>query len=116
MGEGQWAAVDGLAASGLPGFAALPKVGRGPCQCPWHVCKVLKCAVRLWANAGCPLCHCRQKRKDLEKASEEWSSWCAVEAPERMAMPGDWGRVGEIRKLLLLRALRPDRITNALQV
>jgi hypothetical protein len=31
-------------------------------------------------------------------------------------MPGDWGRMGEFRKLLLLRALRPDRITNALQV
>jgi hypothetical protein len=31
-------------------------------------------------------------------------------------MPGDWARVGEFRKLLLLRALRPDRITNALQV
>jgi dynein heavy chain len=31
-------------------------------------------------------------------------------------MPGDWGRVGEFRKLVLLRALRPDRITNALQV
>ncbi|GBF93145.1 dynein alpha flagellar outer arm [Raphidocelis subcapitata] len=77
MGEGQWAAVDGLATSGLPGFASLPK--------------------------------------DLEKASEEWSAWCAAEAPERSAMPGDWGRVGEIRKLLLLRALRPDRITNALQ-
>lgn len=31
-------------------------------------------------------------------------------------MPGEWARVGEFRKLLLLRALRPDRITNALQV
>ena len=54
--------------------------------------------------------------QDLEKASEEWSAWCLSEAPERALMPGDWGRVGEFRKLLLLRALRPDRITNALQV
>jgi len=30
-------------------------------------------------------------------------------------MPGDWSRIGDFRKLLLLRALRPDRITNALQ-
>ncbi|KAI8464229.1 MAG: flagellar alpha dynein [Monoraphidium minutum] len=77
MTEGQWAAVDALAGSGVPGFASLAK--------------------------------------DLEKASEEWSGWCLTEAPERAPMPGDWGRVGEFRKLLLLRALRPDRITNALQ-
>ncbi|KIY98975.1 dynein heavy chain, partial [Monoraphidium neglectum] len=77
MTEGQWAAVDALATSGVPGFASLTK--------------------------------------DLEKASEEWSAWCLSEAPERALMPGDWGRVGEFRKLLLLRALRPDRITNALQ-
>ena len=54
--------------------------------------------------------------QDLEKASEEWAAWCAGAAPERAAMPGDWGRAGEFRRLLLLRALRPDRITNALQV
>lgn len=53
--------------------------------------------------------------QDLEKASEEWSVWCLSEAPERAPMPGDWSRVSEFRKLLLLRALRPDRITNALQ-
>lgn len=30
-------------------------------------------------------------------------------------MPGDWCRSSEFRQLLLLRALRPDRVTNALQ-
>jgi dynein heavy chain len=30
-------------------------------------------------------------------------------------MPGDWGRMSEFKQLLLLRALRPDRVTNALQ-
>lgn len=30
-------------------------------------------------------------------------------------MPGDWGRMSDFKQLLLLRALRPDRVTNAVQ-
>ena len=37
------------------------------------------------------------------------------EAAERANMPGDWARLTEFRQLLIIRALRPDRITNALQ-
>ena len=77
MGEAQWAAVDGLAGSGVPGLAALGK--------------------------------------DLERCSDEWAAWCRAPAPERAPMPGDWGRAGEFRRLLLLRALRPDRVPSALQ-
>lgn len=53
--------------------------------------------------------------KDLEKNSDDWYNWCSNEAPERAAMPGDWGRMSDFKQLLLLRALRPDRVTNALQ-
>lgn len=53
--------------------------------------------------------------KDLEKNSDEWNAWCNSEAAERAVMPGEWGRMSDFRQLLLLRALRPDRITNALQ-
>jgi hypothetical protein len=30
-------------------------------------------------------------------------------------MPGEWSKLSEFRQLLIIRALRPDRITNALQ-
>lgn len=53
--------------------------------------------------------------KDLEKSSDEWYNWCLHETPERVPMPGDWCRSSEFKQLLLLRALRPDRVTNALQ-
>eukprot|EP00879_Flechtneria_rotunda_P021343 GHRR01022494.1.p1 GENE.GHRR01022494.1~~GHRR01022494.1.p1 ORF type:complete len:925 (+),score=321.59 GHRR01022494.1:1101-3875(+) len=53
--------------------------------------------------------------KDLEKSSDDWLNWCNNEAPERVAMPGEWSRMTEFKQLLLLRALRPDRVTNALQ-
>lgn len=36
------------------------------------------------------------------------------EAAERAPMPGEWGKMTDFRQLLLLRALRPDRVTNAL--
>ncbi|MEW5298846.1 MAG: hypothetical protein WDW36_001923 [Sanguina aurantia] len=53
--------------------------------------------------------------KDMEKNSEEWNNWCLNEASERATLPGEWGKMSEFRQLLIVRALRPDRITNALQ-
>jgi hypothetical protein len=32
-----------------------------------------------------------------------------------MVMPGEWGKMSEFKQLLIVRVLRPDRITNALQ-
>lgn len=29
-------------------------------------------------------------------------------------MPGEWSKMGSSKQLLIIRALRPDRITNAL--
>lgn len=54
--------------------------------------------------------------KEMDKNSEDWCNWCANEASERVQMPGEWGKVSEFKQLLIVRALRPDRITNALQV
>eukprot|EP00884_Botryococcus_braunii_P010094 jgi/Botrbrau1/19086/Bobra.0077s0003.2 len=52
--------------------------------------------------------------KDMEKASEEWERWCSWEACEKQSLPGDWARLPSFRQLLLVKGLRPDRITNAL--
>ena len=35
---------------------------------------------------------------------------------EEAPMPGDWGKISDFRQLLIIRALKPGRITNALQV
>lgn len=53
--------------------------------------------------------------KDMEKNSDDWFNWCMNEAAERAVMPGEWGKMSEVKQLLIIRALRPDRITNALQ-
>lgn len=52
--------------------------------------------------------------KDMEKNSDDWHNWCNNEHAENAVMPGEWGKMSEFRKLLIVRALRPDRITNAL--
>lgn len=54
--------------------------------------------------------------KDMEKNSDEWEKWCVLEASEKAPMPGDWGKISDFRQLLIIRALKPGRITNALQV
>jgi dynein heavy chain len=53
--------------------------------------------------------------KDMEKNSDEWFNWCNNESREHTNMPGDWARMSEFKQLLLLRALRPDRVAAALQ-
>lgn len=61
--------------------------------------------------------------KEMDKNSDDWEKYCSHERPEDAKMPGEWGkptpaRDGEVkrrfRELLIIRALRPDRITNAL--
>lgn len=37
-----------------------------------------------------------------------------LERPEEEPVPGDWKRMGEFERLLLFRALRPDRLTAAM--
>lgn len=52
----------------------------------------------------------------MEKNSDEWEKWCVLEASEKAPMPGEWSKISDFRQLLIIRALKPGRITNALQV
>lgn len=61
--------------------------------------------------------------KEMDKNSDDWEKYCGHERPEDAKMPGEWGKPGtardaevkrRFRELLIIRALRPDRITNAL--
>ena len=53
--------------------------------------------------------------KDMEKNSDEWKDWCSLDQPESVSMPGDWGqKLTSFQKLLIIKALKPDRLTSAL--
>ncbi|KAJ9460839.1 Dynein beta chain [Diplonema papillatum] len=57
-----------------------------------------------------------QLEKDLEE-SNRWQKWCELERPEDKdegRLPTDWKNLTSFQKLLVLRALRPDRLTVGL--
>ena len=51
---------------------------------------------------------------DLVASSKRWREWMELERPEDEPLPGDWKRMPEFDRLLIFRALRPDRVTAAL--
>ncbi|KAL6747291.1 flagellar outer dynein arm heavy chain beta [Haematococcus lacustris] len=51
---------------------------------------------------------------DLIGSSKRWREWLELERPEDEPLPGDWKRMPEFDRLLLFRALRPDRLTSAM--
>eukprot|EP00879_Flechtneria_rotunda_P029616 GHRR01032042.1.p1 GENE.GHRR01032042.1~~GHRR01032042.1.p1 ORF type:complete len:1612 (+),score=608.41 GHRR01032042.1:122-4837(+) len=52
---------------------------------------------------------------DLVGSSKRWKEWMELERPEDEPLPGDWKRMPEFDRLLLFRALRPDRLTAAMR-
>ena len=54
---------------------------------------------------------------DLEQSFEAWQEWVNCEMPENKAegpLPGDWeGKLTLFQRLLLIRVMRPDRVTAA---
>jgi len=53
--------------------------------------------------------------EDLELNVEAWREWLELPNPEEQELPGDWQKkVTPFAKLLLVRALRSDRVTAAL--
>ena len=51
---------------------------------------------------------------DLIGSSKRWREWMELERPEDEPLPGDWKRMPEFDRLLLFRAVRPDRLTSAM--
>eukprot|EP01061_Rhynchopus_euleeides_P000007 TRINITY_DN10009_c0_g1_i1.p1 TRINITY_DN10009_c0_g1~~TRINITY_DN10009_c0_g1_i1.p1 ORF type:complete len:865 (+),score=418.35 TRINITY_DN10009_c0_g1_i1:31-2595(+) len=57
-----------------------------------------------------------QLERDLAE-SNRWKAWCELEHPEHKEegrMPTDWKNLTDFQRLLILRALRPDRLTVGL--
>ena len=57
-----------------------------------------------------------QLEKDIEE-SNRWQKWCELEKPEDKdegRLPTDWKHLKDFQRLLILRVLRPDRLTVGL--
>jgi len=52
---------------------------------------------------------------DLEGSWKRWKEWSDHPTPELEPLPTDWKRLGGFQQLLIMRAIRPDRINLALK-
>lgn len=53
---------------------------------------------------------------DLLSNPKRFREWYEMERPEDAHLPGDWKKLGEFHKLIVVRALRPDRTSEALSI
>ena len=51
---------------------------------------------------------------DMQNQSAQWQRWFDSEKPEQIPAPGNYAKLQPLYKLLILRAMRPDRLTAAL--
>ena len=47
---------------------------------------------------------------DMEGSWKRWKEWSEHEQPETQPLPQEWKRLSGFRQLMIMRALRPDRI------
>ncbi|XP_060103688.1 dynein axonemal heavy chain 11 [Heteronotia binoei] len=53
--------------------------------------------------------------RDIEGSAKRWKKWVDSECPEKEKLPQEWKSKSSFQKLIILRALRPDRMTYALR-
>jgi len=51
---------------------------------------------------------------DVEGSWKRWKEWCEFEQPEANPLPQEWKRLSGFHQLLIIRAMRPDRMTLAI--
>ena len=53
---------------------------------------------------------------DLDGSWKRWKEWFDFEQPENEPLPGEWKRLPGFQRLLVVRALRPDRMVLAVKL
>ncbi|XP_076032504.1 dynein heavy chain at 93AB [Oratosquilla oratoria] len=53
--------------------------------------------------------------RDIENNQKRWRMFCDCECPEKEKLPGDWKSKTDVQRLCIMRAIRPDRMTHAMQ-
>ena len=49
-------------------------------------------------------------------SAKRFRDWYELERPEEVPLPGDWKKMPDFNKLLIMRCLRPDRMSEALSL
>ena len=53
---------------------------------------------------------------ELVGSAKRFREWYELDRPEEAPLPGDWRKLSAFQTLLVIRALRPDRMTEALTI
>ncbi|XP_032902051.1 dynein heavy chain 11, axonemal [Amblyraja radiata] len=53
--------------------------------------------------------------RDIEGSAKRWKKFVESECPEKEKFPQEWKKKSSLQKLIMLRALRPDRMTYAVR-
>lgn len=53
--------------------------------------------------------------RDVESSPKRWRKIVESSCPEKERLPQDWKNKTPLQKLIILRALRPDRVTYTLR-
>eukprot|EP00961_Rhodomonas_salina_P253644 3427861-Rhodomonas_salina.1 len=85
---------------------------------PLHHDMAAWCSDLAWAGA-----HAAQEIKafeklcaDMEAEQNKWQAWITDERPEDKPLPGDYDKITPFQKMILVRQLRPDRLTGAMRM
>ncbi len=57
----------------------------------------------------------RNLDRDIENNSKRWRKFVEAEAPEKEKFPQEWKKKDALQRLCMMRAMRPDRMTYAVQ-
>ncbi|XP_055083623.1 dynein axonemal heavy chain 11 isoform X2 [Periophthalmus magnuspinnatus] len=84
---------------------------------PSKVCPVSFLSPHTWGaiKAVSSLDHLTGLDRDFETSPKHWRKIVESCCPEKERLPHDWKNKTSLQKLIILRALRPDRITYALK-
>lgn len=53
--------------------------------------------------------------RDIESSPNRWRKIVESSCPEKERLPQDWKNMSSLQRLIILRALRPDRVTYMLR-
>ena len=68
-----------------------------------------------WAQALSNTDEFKNLDRDIEGSAKRWKKFIESEAPEKEKFPQEWKNKDALQKLCMMRALRPDRMTYAVQ-
>lgn len=77
--------------------------------------KILRSGLMSHSQALSEMEEFRNLDRDIEGSAKRWKKFVESECPEKEKFPQEWKNKTSLQKLCIMRSLRPDRMTYAMQ-